>query len=267
MIKHPIHNNLLQFETLASQESLFAFTTTINGGFSCDNYKSFNLGFYGGDRQENVIKNKTLLLKLIGASNLYFPYQTHQDKIAIIDDNFLSKDKVGKQELLYGFDAIITNQKRIAIGIATADCVPILIYDPENKVLAAIHAGWRGTVMRLPQKVITKMKAIYNSDPKQLLVAIGPSISQKNFEVGTEVVEAFRLANFDVDCIVSTHKETQKYHIDLWLSNSLAIQESGIPAINIEIAALCTFDRSDLFFSARRQSIHSGRMITGGILL
>lgn len=267
MIEHPIHKNLLQFETLSQQESLFTFSTTIAGGVSRENYESFNLGLFSGDEEANVLENRERLINEIGTDKLYFPYQTHKDKIALIDADFLLKKKEEQQQLLYGVDALITNQKNVCIGIGTADCVPILIYDPTNHVLAAIHAGWRGTAERLPEKVVSEMVSTYGSLPKDLLVGIGPSISQKNFEVGDEVVIAFRDAKFDIEKIGVRNKVTDKYHIDLWLSNQILLEEQGICKENIEIAGLCTFERNDLFFSARRQTIFSGRMITGGILL
>ena len=267
MIEHPIHKNLLQFETLNQQESLFAFSTTITGGVSRDNYKSFNLGLFSGDEETNVLQNRQRLIDEIGTAELYFPYQTHKDKIALIDADFLLKAEEEKQRLLYGVDALITNQKNICIGIGTADCVPILIYDPLNHVLAAIHAGWRGTAERLPEKTISLMISTYGSLPGNLLVAIGPSIAQKNFEVGDEVITAFRDAKFDISRIAEKNKSTQKYHIDLWMSNQIALVEQGVLTENIEISNLCTYDNADKFFSARRQTVFSGRMITGGILL
>lgn len=266
MIEHPIHKNLLQFETLNKQESLFAFTTTTSGGVSKDNYQSFNLGLFSGDEEANVIENRRRLIEEIGTSELCFPYQTHKDKVALIDENFLSKTEEQKCQLLYGVDALITNQKQICIGIGTADCVPIVIYDPLNHVLAAIHAGWRGTTERITEKVVDIMLSTYGSLPQDLLVGLGPAISQKNFEVGDEVVIALRDAQFDIDRIAEKNKSTQKYHIDLWLSNKIMLQEKGILEENIEISNLCTFDCADKFFSARRQTVFSGRMITGGVL-
>lgn len=261
------YKNLLHFDLFANQPSLYAFSTTIDGGVSRDNYQSFNLGLFSGDEERNVLENRRRLIFEIGTDKLYFPYQTHKDKIAHIDADFLLKSEEEKQHLLYGIDAVVTNQKNICIGVGTADCVPILIYDPSNHVLASIHAGWRGTADRLPEKVVAFMISTYGSLPKDLLVAMAPSISLRNFEVGNEVVTAFRNAQFDISRIAEKNKSTQKYHIDLSLSNKIMLKEQGIPDQNIEISGLCTFEHADTFFSARRQTVFSGRMITGGILL
>lgn len=267
MIVHPIYKNLLQFETLNKKESLFTFTTTIDGGISKGNYQSFNLGMFSGDDESNVIENRQRLMLEIGTSEVYFPYQTHKDKIVLIDNHFLAQSVEDKQQLLYGVDAVVTDQKNICIGVGTADCVPILIYDQANHILAAVHAGWRGTVERLPEQVVTFMTTTYGSKSENLLVGIGPSISQKHFEVGDEVVVAFRDAKYDIEQIGKKHPSTHKYHIDLKLCNLLALIDKGIPQCNFEVSELCTFQETDKFFSARRQTVFSGRMITGGILM
>lgn len=264
---HPIHKNLLQFDQLNKENALFTFTTTIEGGVSKGNYSSFNLGLFSGDDEQNVLENRIRLIANIGSPELYLPYQTHKTKIALVDQSFLSKTYNEKQHLLYGVDAVVTNQKNVCIGVGTADCVPILIYDPQNHVLAAVHAGWRGTVGRLPEKVITLMQSTFGSMAQDLLVGIGPAISQKYFEVGSEVIIAFNDAKFDLEKVAKKNQITHKYHIDLWLSNQLALEEKGVLKENIQQSNLCTFEKTDLFFSARRQTIYSGRMVTGGILL
>lgn len=266
MTVHPIHNNLLLFETLNKKESLFTFTTTISGGVSKGNYRTFNLGLFSGDDESNVLENRTRLTNEIGTSEIYFPYQTHKDNIAIIDSDFLSLPDTEKEKRLYGIDAVITNQKHICIGIGTADCVPILMYDRSQHILAAVHAGWRGTIERLPEKVVSLLISTYGSRSKDLLVAIGPSISQEYFDVGDEMIIAFRDAKYDIEQITKKNSITDKYHINLWLSNQLALIDVGIPNENIELSGLCTYANPEMFFSARRQTVFSGRMITGGIL-
>lgn len=268
MIDHKLYSNLLQFESLNAYDSLLHFSTTIDGGVSTGNYTSFNLGLYSGDSVDNVMENRNRLASMLDISpeNLKFPYQTHGDGICIIDTEFMSKNKDEQSKLLHGVDAVITNQKNICIGIGTADCVPILIYDPVNKVLAAIHAGWRGTVAKLASKVVDIMKSTYKSNPAKLVAGIAPSISPDHFEVGNEVVDEFARAGFLIDDIGYYDFNTTKFHVDLWFANELLLTQSGIPFESIEVAGICTYAHGDQFFSARRQGIHSGRLITGGIL-
>ena len=266
MIRHSVHKNILQFETLVKHESLFAFSTTISGGVSKGNYNSFNLGLYSGDDVDCVHQNREQLKIISNASELYLPYQNHGDEICIIDSSFSVLSEEEKLSQLQGIDALITQEKNICIGVTTADCVPILIYDPVQEILAAVHAGWRGTVARLPEKTISVMTQNFGCNPHDLIVGIGASISAKCFEVGDEVVTHFEEAGFLIDDIAYKNTITNKYHIDLWKANKEAISRVGVMSDNIEISALCTFSDSETFFSARRQTIHSGRMVTGGVL-
>lgn len=269
MDKNSKYNNLLQFDIFKDYTSLINFSTTIEGGVSENTYATFNLGLHSGDNINNVSENRLLLSKSLGIDidSLITPFQTHGDNICIIDDVFFSKNEAERSSLLYGTDAVITNKKNICIGVTTADCVPILIFDPINMVLAAVHAGWRGTVAKLAAKTVRVMNENFGSDPQHLLVGIAPSICAAHFEVGDEVVEAFVKSGFLIDSIGYKNSETNKIHINLWIANQLLLNESRVTNNNIEIAGLCTFSNPELFFSARRQSILSGRMVTGGILL
>lgn len=269
MVSHKIYSNLLQFESLNTYDSLLHFSTTIDGGVSAGEYTSFNLGIYSGDDLDNVAENRNRLAAMLNvpSENLIFPYQTHRDSVCVIDKEFISKNKEEQLHLLDGVDALITNEIGVCIGVGTADCVPILIFDPKNKVLAAIHAGWRGTVSRLAPKVVEIMKTRFNSNPSDLVAGIGPSISPDYFEVGDEVVDQFTNSGFLIDDIGYYNFETSKYHIDLWFANELLLSQSGVRFDNIEVAGLCTYYHSDQFFSARRQGIKSGRLITGGSLI
>ncbi len=259
--------NLLTFPSFPT-ESVSVFTTTIQGGISTGAYASLNLSPYSGDDADCVSENQERLTDEINVSieNLYIPYQTHKDKVAIIDEDFLQKSDFEKAKLLNGIDALITNQKNICIGVTTADCVPILIFDPVQHILAAIHAGWKGTVARIAEKTIEKMIEQFDSKPQDMVAGIGPCISQKHFEVGDEVVEAFIQAGFTVTDIAYHNTQSRKMHINLELANKLLLIEAGLNSNNIESVNMCTYSHPELFFSARRQTINSGRMLTGGVL-
>jgi len=261
------NTNLLQFKSL-SNENLFHFTTTIQGGVSKGNYATFNLGFYAGDDRENVYENRTRLASLaeVNYENLFIPYQTHSSKIFIIDEEFLSLKENDRYLKLNGIDALITNQPGVCIGVTTADCVPVLIFDPVRKVFAAVHAGWKGTVQYIAALTVKTMKKEFSCKPKDIRIGIGPSICAERYEVGNEVRDTLMLAAFDMEKISFLNNETGKYHIDLKEANRQQLLDIGIPFDNIEVTDLCTYSEPGLFFSARRQSIHSGRMVTGGVL-
>ena len=258
---------LLQFELL-QKLGLFHFSTTIQGGVSKEAYSSFNLSLYSGDDIQHVIANRLRLADAAGVSieRLLIPYQTHEDKILAIDEVFLSLSNEEQLLQLNGIDALITNRKGVCIGVTTADCVPILLFDPEKKVLAAIHAGWKGTVQRIAAKAVSEMTGRYGCNPQHILAGIAPSISPEIFEVGDEVGKAFTDNGFDLSSISFRNQQTGKLHINLWEANRLQLVDAGLLSENIEVAGLCTYKDPDLFFSARRQTIHSGRMVTGGVI-
>lgn len=268
MIKNIEHDNLLQFQNLSKFKALTHFSTTIHGGVSEGAYSSFNLGFYCGDNPECVYENRGRLASQLNltSQDLYIPYQTHEDKICVLNSHFMALSDNDKYLSLNGVDALITDQKNICIGVTTADCVPVLVYDPVKSVLAAVHAGWKGTVAKIAEKTVAKMVDTFSCSPQDMYAGIAPCISQKCFEVGEEVVDAFKEAGFSMDDIAYRNSETGKMHIDLRLANKLLLTEAGIPFQNIETSGECTYSDSDLFFSARRQTIHSGRMLTGGVL-
>jgi hypothetical protein len=190
----------------------------------------------------------------ISDEHLILPRQVHGTEIAEV-----TEQNVGDK--FEGIDALITKLPRTCIGVSTADCVPILIYDTHVRAIAAVHAGWRGTVARIASKTIEEMQKRYASEPKNLKVVIGPSIGPDAFEVGDEVYDAFNEASFEMDKIA--FKRDGKWHIDLWQANALDMQQAGIARENIEISGICTYQQHKDFFSARRLGIKSGRIYTG----
>ena len=150
-------------------------------------------------------------------------------------------------------------------GIAQNSISPKLGKDPVKKVIAASHAGWRGTCANISKKTVQKLTDNYHCDPSDIRVVIGPSISANVYEVGKEVVDNFQHAGFDISEIVSTKNNSS--FLDLWKANQHSLEEAGILRENIEISGYCTFTEHDRFFSARRLGIKSGRMLSGIMLL
>lgn len=187
-------------------------------------------------------------------------HQVHESKIAIIDRPGMTRED------LEGYDAFITALPGVAIGVRTADCVPILLYDPVRRVVAAVHAGWKGIVLHIVCKAISTMEARFGCKAKDLRAVIGPSIGPDSFQVGEEVVERFSAAGFPMKDIWSFRGESDGspmsggHHIDLWTANQWLLVTSGVLPANIQIVGIDTFtDKS--FFSARREGIKCGRII------
>ena len=172
------------------------------------------------------------------------------------------------REDLEGIDAMITNLKNVAIGARTADCVPILLFDPIHEVIASVHSGWRGTTLRICQKTLLKMKELFGTTPKDVKAIIGPSISVEYFQVGIELVETFQKEGFPMELIYSwggdviTGDAKTGHHIDLWEANRWLLENAGLLVDNIHISAICTYKNNDKLYSARAEKNNKcGRII------
>ncbi|NDV55913.1 peptidoglycan editing factor PgeF [Parabacteroides sp. 52] len=262
-INKPIQ--MLQFPRLGEDGNIFHFITTRHGGRSKGLYASMNLGEYGGDAPEDVAYNREVLCQSISlpTRQLFVANQVHESESLLLDTEFLSLSAEEQRTALQGIDALITAIPHTGIAVSTADCVPILLYAPDKKIVAAIHAGWRGTVLQIVLKTIQKMVNTFTCSPSLMRAGIGPSISKERFEVGEEVVDAFRMIGADLSRISNRNRHTGKSHIDLWEANRLQLIEAGLSAENIEVAGICTYTQSEDFFSARRLGIESGRMLSG----
>lgn len=242
-----------------------AFSSTRHGGYSKGNYAEFNINSYCGDNSNDIIENRKALCQLLGIDDnkLIMPHQVHKTCTLCIDSEFLSLPASERQQRLEGFDAIMTDITEVCIGVSTADCIPLLIYDMQHHAVSAIHAGWRGTVARIAEKTIAAMTAAYGTRPEQLRAQIGPGIGLDSFEVGDEVYETFLHADFNMPAI-SRHEG--KWHINLPECNRQQLIATGIPPESISVSQTCTFLHSDHYFSARKMGIQSGRIFTGIIM-
>ena len=190
------------------------------------------------------------------------PHQVHGCEIREVLRADTTRDE------LEGVDALVTDVPGVAISVRTADCIPVLLYDPVHKAIAAVHDGWRGTVQRLSQKVIAFMHDRYGTCAADVLAVIGPGIGPDSFQVGQEVVDEFAAAGFPMAEILSDRGPKAPtasdpmaggLHIDLWRANEWLLQEAGVS--DIQVAGICTYKNNDRFFSARREGTKCGRII------
>jgi YfiH family protein len=239
-----------QFETLNNFDTINHLITGSNLHLSRGIIAGLNYGLNVSDQEEIVMKNRSELLGHLNfplvTSTVVFPIQTHSNNVAIVTNE-------NKYSIFKNTDALITNTPSILIGVLSADCVPILLYDPIKRVVAAVHAGWRGTVTEIISCSIQHMMREFNCIPNNIIAAIGPSISSTNFEVGDEVAIHFK----DTCKHIGTNG---KIHINLWLANKLQLLEIGVLEKNISISGICTYKNSTDFYSARRDGIQTGRL-------
>lgn len=193
-------------------------------------------------------------------------HQVHGNAVAVIDRKGMTRDD------LDGFDAMITNIPGCAIGVRTADCIPILLYDTRHKAVAAVHSGWKGTLQRIVKKTIAQMQICYRTEASEIIAVIGPGICRKCFQVGEEVVKAFRDTDFPLEAIYSWGGPKKQgdmstgHHIDLIEANRLLLLEAGVRPENISDCGICTYEDGRLY-SARREGQECGRNINAIMIL
>lgn len=220
------------------------FSTRL-GGVSPFPENDLNLAGFGEDSDENISENRRRFLEIFDKNyQLATAWQVHGDGVKIVKNE--SDAQNGEEK----FDALVSNLEKILVGVKTADCVPILIGDAETKTFAAVHAGWRGTVLSIAKKTIEKMREIYGANPENLICAIGPAATCKNYEIGREVIDAFN-ENFPNSENIFTPTRENHALIDLHAANKEQLLNSGVSEKNIFVAPFCTMERTDLFFSYR----------------
>ena len=244
-------------------EQVQAFSTLRGRAQGGKPYSQVNLCDYVGDDALRVLDARITLSMQLGVEldDLIMPRQTHSCRVAVIDERFRTMDIEGQETALEGVDALVTNLRGVVIGVNTADCVPLILVDEAAGLIAAAHAGWRGTAGRIAGAVVDEMCRM-GARADHIQVAMGPSICQDCFEVGDEVVEAFNKAGFDIDAIVMRNATTGKAHIDLRMANREVLVQAGVPAGHIALSQHCSRCEHERYFSARRLGIGSGRTLT-----
>ncbi|MCL5256876.1 MAG: peptidoglycan editing factor PgeF [Chloroflexi bacterium] len=190
----------------------------------------------------------------LGSNALAAGRQVHGDHIEVV-----SAAPARQERHLYfpATDALVTNLSGITLLSLHADCVPVLLYDPEERVVGLAHAGWKGTILRIAGKTVTKMVETFGCRPENILAAIGPSIGPQCYEVGEDVVTAVR-EEFQHDALLLSRTGSQ-WSFDLWAGNRLSLLEVGVLPENIEDSGICTHCRHNEFFSHRAEKGSAGR--------
>jgi YfiH family protein len=266
---------ILQARVLAKIPWLVhGFSTRRGGESSLEGRRSFNLGFTDWDTRENVLANRARLLVALRAKQmtLLTLRQVHSEVVLALDS--------APAEAPRG-DAAITRITGILLAVQTADCVPILLADTRHRTVAAVHAGWRGTLRRIVAKTLGRMRMAFGTNPANVVAVLGPAIGRCCYEVGPEVVQAFasQFASapewFDPFATGEEPNPLQwlsmmppghnappaRVRLDLAAANRWQLCDAGVAASNIVASELCTACRTDLFFSYRREGARTGRLM------
>ena len=252
--------NSLEYEASELILVPHGFTTRL-GGVSTGTQESLNLAFGRGDSMENVETNLRLLARAIpfDLSRLVMTRQTHSDTVRVVT----KADHRGLCHRDYPeCDALVTRDPGTALLVFTADCTPILLWDPETGAVGAAHAGWRGTAADIAGKTLEAMARNFGTKPENVRAAIGPNIGPCHFETDADVPHAL-LAQFGKDAMPHLRRQGEKYYIDLKAVNALALRRRGV--VHVEQSESCTACAPDRFWSHR--ATHGQRGSQGAVIV
>lgn len=232
---------------LKSLPGLIAAESTRHGGVSPAPYQSLNLGFNTTDDSRHVEENRNRFFAALGIDpkQVATSHQVHGKEI-------LNVTQPGRYD---GYDALITNQANLFVGVSVADCVPILVYDAKNKAVAAIHAGWKGTVAQLVRLTLEAMQQQYHTNARDCFAYVGTCIDETSFEVGQEVADLFAPEFKRVD------EFTQRIFVNLRSANTKQLTTFGVPTAQIAISSFSTTLNNDDYFSHRHENGQTGRLL------
>jgi len=243
-----------RFEHLKKHPSVLHLVSTKSSLYSY----MFSLALHTGEDEKSIIQNRNILAEQLESSTpLHFivAKQTHSDNISIISKQN-TKGWEHLDDAIENCDALITNVPHVVLSILTADCVPVLLYDTKRDVIAAIHAGWKGTQQEIVRKTLEEMQKTFTLNPEDILAGIAPSIGKCCYEVGEDVAKHF------FDTPKGFRKVKDKYMLDLPYLNKKQLLDFGVKEENIEMSNICTACHNEKFFSYRKEKGCSGRFMS-----
>lgn len=219
------------------------------GGVSTGILSSLNLGVHRGDLPENVLENYRRLGEAVGFDPYWtvFTKQIHSDIVERVGAAERGRGLLRPVE--QGCDGLVTNEPNVALTVFSADCTPVLLYDPVCRAIGAVHAGWRGTAAQIAARAVEKMTREFGTKPEDVRAAIGPCISQCCFETDADVPDAM-LAAFGEEAQSCIRPVGEKYYVNLKELNALALRRAGVT--KIDIAGECTACQPERFWSHRK---------------
>ncbi|HEX6594852.1 MAG TPA: peptidoglycan editing factor PgeF [Bacillota bacterium] len=229
------------------------------GGVSEPPYDTFNLGFNVTDDDEHVVANRKRLAEKLSIPLQHWVggEQVHGNHVCIIHQGDRNRGAHNYRTSIEGVDGLITNELGILCTAFFADCVPLFFYDPTTGYIGIAHAGWKGTVRRIAEKMVQTFSS-QGVDPAHLLVTIGPSISQEKYEVDDNVMQHI---DENLQKKTGIQRGHHRYLLDLKQLNVEILLQCGVIRHNIEVTNYCTYTDDNLFFSHRRDHGKTGRML------
>ena len=257
---------VLRSPLLAKEDGIISLYTTRHGGVSTGDQASLNLSHKMETNPEHTKTNFRLVAKALETEDnrLVGGDQTHTNNVRVVDASDAGHN-VTRPKSFFDVDALVTNDPAISLFVTTADCVPILFYDPVKRVVGAAHSGWKGTCNGIAAKVVECMHDEFGTDPADVLASIGPSICKDCYEVSADLYEAFSTSGYYTESEVNDifeRKSTDvfgrdsedsevKYQLDLWKANEYILLNCGVLREHIETTCLCTCCNPTVLFSHR----------------
>lgn len=256
---HTVRRGALEYLTAdALAGSRHCFSTRL-GGVSTGALASLNLGIHRGDEPENVRRNYALLGAAVGFApeDTVFTHQVHTDTVLRVGRADRGTGLLRGQER--DCDALITDEPGVALCCFSADCVPILLYDPDRRAAGAVHSGWRGTALGIVKKTAQAMADAFGCRPDALRAAIGPCIGACCFETDRDVPDALRAA-LGAEVEGAIERRGEKYFVDLKAVNRLWLLRAGLRPAHIDVSGACTACDGARFWSHRRMGAQRGSL-------
>lgn len=251
----------ITFPKLKEAGVLHGMSTRL-GGISEGYLGAMNLSYTRGDQREHVDENHRRFAKAVGydEKRLVFSDQVHETRIKKVTEEDCGKGMIRESDII-GIDGLMTNVPEIPMITFYADCVPLMFYDPVHRVAAMAHSGWKGTVSRIGSVMLDAMQQEYGSDPKDVIVAIGPSICQNCYEVSKDVADAFlQEFGYKIYQEIVIDNKNGKYQLDLQRACLYVLLEKGMLRDHIDVTDLCTCCNPEYLFSHRASQGRRGNL-------
>ncbi len=235
--------DLFRFDNLSALGGVAHGISSRHGGVSEGRFATLNVSFSVGDEPANVEENLRRVAEAVGSSRerLVWPRQVHGSHAVVVDGAKLGDSRPE-------CDVLLTASPEPTLLLRFADCTPVLLADPVRGVVAAAHAGWRGTAARAAAAAVRAMQGSFGTDPREVVAGVGPAIGPCCYEVGEEVAGAFGDRPWAL-----SRPNGSRAHLDLWEANRRALVEAGVPEKQVEVAGVCTRCHADTYFSHRAE--------------
>jgi len=241
---------LWKLDLLSDIDGLSHCVTSRHGGMSEVPYQSLNLGLHVGDDPARVIENRRRVCEALGVEfeQLTLGQQVHGDRVHVVGVSDAGRGRERFEDGIPDSDGLIVREPGIAIGVFVADCAPMLLYDPDHRMAAAVHAGWRGTAAGIAGEAVRALEAC-GAQPKALIAGIGPAIGRCCYQVNEDVAEALGVAE----------RREGMWYADLAEANRRQLVDAGVRQDCIELSGLCTACHAHEFYSERKLGRPTGR--------